>query len=165
MWICSLRHDIADAFLMVPQKELTQVTCELATGDTMDFMLGKVLPGQRNGLQMWHEAFSGFLSSELQINDFPAYPSLLRSTNGECLMLLQHVDDVLRLSTQKYLDDVLLPALNPKYKISCEIMAAENDELTFLKRKHTLISEDEMAIQSHPNILNVFSIFFASIDA
>ena len=130
----------------------------------MDFMLGKVLLGQRNGSQMWHEAFSGFLSSELQINDFPACPSLLRATNGECWMLL-HVDDVLCLSTQKYLDDVLLPALNPKYKISCEIMAKENDDLTFLKRKHTLISEDEMAIQSHPNILNVSSIFFASIDA
>ena len=114
----------------------------------MDFMLGKVLPGQRNGSQMWHEAFSGFLGSELQINDFPAYPSLLRSTNGECLMLLQHVDDVLCLSTQKYLDDVLLPALN-----LCEIMAKENDELTFLKRKHILISEDEMAIQSHPKHL------------
>ena len=107
--LCAI--DIADAFLMVPQKESTQVTCELATGEKMDFMLGKVLPGQRNGSQMWHEAFSGFLSSELQINDFPAYPSLLRSPNGECLMLL-HVDDVLCLSTRKYLDDVLLPALN-----------------------------------------------------
>ena len=114
----------------------------------MDFMLGKVLPGQRNGSQMWHEAFSGFLGSELQINDFPAYPSLLRSTNGECLMLLQHVDDVLCLSTQKYLDDVPLPALNPR-----EIMAKENDELTFLKGKHTLISEGKMAIQSHPKHL------------
>ena len=102
-------------------------------------MLGKVLPGQRNGSQMWHEAFGGFLSNELQIIDFPAYPSLLRSPNGECLMLL-HVDDVLCLSTRKYLDDVLLPALNSKYKISCEIMSKENDELTFLKRKHTLIS-------------------------
>ena len=118
----------------------------------MDFMLGKVLPGQRNGSQMWHEAFGGFLSNELQINDFPAYPSLLRSPNGECLMLL-HVDDVLCLSTRKYLDDVLLPALNSKYKISCEIVSKENDELTFLKRKHTLISEDEMAIQSHPKHL------------
>ena len=126
--LCAI--DIADAFFMVLHKELTQVTCELATGDKMDFMLGKVLLGQRNGSQMWHEAFSGFLSSELQINDFPACPSLLRATNGECWMLL-HVDDVLCLSTQKYLDDVLLPALNPKYKISCEIMARENDELTF----------------------------------
>ena len=147
--LCAI--DIADAFLMVPQKEPTQVTCELATGEKMDFMLGKVLPGQRNGSQMWREAFSGFLSSELQINDFPAYPSLLRSPNGECLMLLH--DDVLCLSTQKYLDDVLLPALNSKYKISCEIVSKENDELTFLKRKHTLISEDEMAIQSHPKHL------------
>ena len=34
--LCSI--DIGDAFLMVPQKELIEVTCELATG----FVVGKV---------------------------------------------------------------------------------------------------------------------------
>ena len=53
--------DIGDAFLVVPQRELTVVTCELAAGDTMNFVLGKVLPGQRDGSQLWHESFSAFL--------------------------------------------------------------------------------------------------------
>ena len=78
--------DIADAFLMVPQKELTVVSCELAAGDVLQFVLGRVLPGQRNGSQLWHESFSAFLKDELQICKFPAYPSLLKS---KCLLLLR----------------------------------------------------------------------------
>ena len=35
--LCAI--DIADAFLMVEQKELTQVTCEDAAGQTTEFML------------------------------------------------------------------------------------------------------------------------------
>eukprot|EP00435_Cladocopium_sp_Y103_P027496 s2759_g6.t1 len=64
--------DIADAFLMVDQKDLTTVTCEFAAGNKMEFVLGKVLPGQRNGSQLWHESFSAFLRDELQICEFPA---------------------------------------------------------------------------------------------
>ena len=104
----------------------------------MDFMLGKFLPGQRNGSQMWHEAWCCFLSCKLKINGFSPYPSLLGSTHGECLMLL-HVDDVSCLSTKNYLHDALFHALNSKYRISCDIMAKANDELTFLMKKNMII--------------------------
>ena len=73
--------------------------------------------------------------------------------------MLLHVDDVLCLSTQSFLDNTLLPALNSKYKISCETMAKAGDELTFLKRRHTLISDDEMTIQSHPKHLERLFVF------
>ena len=63
--------DIADAFLMFPQEELTFAPCELAAGDVLNFVLGSVLPGQRNGSQLWHESFSAFLTDELQICEFP----------------------------------------------------------------------------------------------
>ena len=43
MVLCSI--DVGDAFLMVPQEELTQVTCVDASGATMEFVLGRVLPG------------------------------------------------------------------------------------------------------------------------
>ena len=144
--------DIADAFLMVPQRELTVVTCELAAGDTMNFVLGKVLPGQRDGAQLWHESFSAFLRDERQICEFPAYPSLLKTKGDECLLLL-HVDDVLCLTRKNYLDETLMPALKTKYKVACETISKVGDELTFLKRHHVMVSEDEMAIQSHPKHL------------
>ena len=148
--LCSI--DVGDAFLMVPQRELTQVTCIDAAGSSSEFVLGRVLPGQRNGSQMWHEAFSGFLKNELNITECSPYPCLLRSGGGECVLLL-HVDDVMCLARESYLHEVLVPALKAKYKISLEVVKEEGDELTFLKRKHVLISKDQLAIQSHPKHL------------
>ena len=154
--LCSI--DITDAFLMVDQRELTQVVCEDAGGNVSHYILGKVLPGQRNGSQMWHESFSSFLREDLRIVECAAYPCLLRSETTEnhgrpaCLLLL-HVDDVLCLCKRSYLESVLLPALKARYKISHEMMAVEGDELTFLKRRHMLMNEFELAIQSHPKHL------------
>ena len=137
---------------MVEQKELTQVTCEDAAGQTTEFMLGRVLPGQRNGSQLWHECFSNLLKSELGFAECEAYPCLLRTGGCECLLML-HVDDVLCLSHKDYLECVLLPALKAKYKISSEKVENPGDELTFLKRRHVLLSENELAVQSHPKHL------------
>ena len=52
--LCSI--DIGDAFLTVEQKELTEVVCVDAAGASTTYVLGRVLPGQRNGSQMWHES-------------------------------------------------------------------------------------------------------------
>ena len=154
--LCSI--DITDAFLMVDQRELTQVVCEDAGGNVSHYILGKVLPGQRNGSQMWHESFSSFLREDLAIGECAPYPCLLRSETVEedgrpaCLLLL-HVDDVLCLSKRSYLEKTLLPALKARYKISHEMVASEGDELTFLKRRHMLVNEFELAVQSHPKHL------------
>ena len=45
--LCSI--DIGDAFLTVDQKELTEVVCIDASGAATNYVLGRVLPGQRNG--------------------------------------------------------------------------------------------------------------------
>ena len=64
--LCSI--DITDdAFLMVDQRELTQGVCEDAGGNGSHCVQGKVLPGQHNGSQMWHESFSSFLRQDLKI--------------------------------------------------------------------------------------------------
>ena len=63
------------------------------------------------------------------------------------------VDDVLCLSKRSYLEGTLLPALKLRYKISHEMMSGEGDELIFLKRRHMLVNEFELAIQSHPKHL------------
>ena len=67
--------------------------------------------------------------------------------------MLLHVDDVLCLTRKNYLDETLMPALKAKYKVACETISKVGDELTFLKRHHVMVSEDEMAIQSHPKHL------------
>ena len=64
-----------------------------------------------------------------------------------------HVDDVLCLCKRSYLESTLIPVLKARYKISHEMMSGEGDELTFLKRRHMLVNEFELAIQSHPKHL------------
>ena len=99
---------------------------------------------------MWHDAFSIFLSDEFKITPCDAYPCRLRADNSERVLLL-HVDDVLCLVKETYLNNTLIPALCAKYKISLDVVCKEGDELTFLKRKHVMVSPDQLAIQSHPN--------------
>ena len=65
--------------MLFSQRELTQVVCEDSGGNVFHYILGKVLPGQRNGSQMWHESFSSFLRADLKIVECAAYPCLLRS--------------------------------------------------------------------------------------
>ena len=145
-------------YLMVDQREPAQVACEDAGGHVSHYILGKVLPGQRSGSLMWHDSFSSFLRGDLMIAECAAYPCLLRTESAEehgrpsCLLLL-HVDDVLCLSKRTYLESTLRPALKARCKISHEMMACEGDELTFLKRRHLLVNEFELAIQSHPKHL------------
>ena len=122
------------------QKELTEVVCTDAAGAATNYVLGRVLPGQRNGSQMWHESFSKFLRSELKIHECEPYPCLLKSPQAECALLL-HVDDALCLVKHDYLRDVLEPTLRKKYKISWEALEKTGDELTFLKRRHMLLSD------------------------
>ena len=81
---------ITHAFLTVTQIEPTLVAC----GDR-EFALGRVLPGQRSGSQMWYDSLTSFLHTELEIISCTAYPSLLKSAdpNNFCVILL-HVDDM-----------------------------------------------------------------------
>ena len=101
---------------------------------------------------MWHESFSRFLQTELKIHESEPYPCLLKSPNAECARL-RYVDDVFCLAQHDYLRNVLEPALRKRYKISLEVLEKPGDELTFLKRSHMLLSERELAIQSHPKHL------------
>eukprot|EP00435_Cladocopium_sp_Y103_P035698 s4054_g9.t1 len=55
--------DVKDAFLTVPQETPTTVRCQLADGQTKDYSLGKVLPGQRDGSLVWHKAITGVMKT------------------------------------------------------------------------------------------------------
>ena len=145
--LCAI--DIGDAYLTVPQKVPTVVNYTDKDGQRVEFSLGRVLPGQRDGALLWHESITNFLLQEMGIGCCEAYPSLLRSECGACMMLL-HVDDILCLCTQQFLSDVLRPTLERKYKVAIEVMRDPGDEITFLKRRHFFMDEFNMLIESHP---------------
>ena len=136
--------DIGDAFLTVEQKQPTIVSSGSET-----FALGRVLPGQRDGSQLWFESVSGFLNEKLGFEHCSAYPSLLHSPCGECLILL-HVDDMLVVTEQQYFEGKLLPALNGRYKTSVQCMKQPGDTFEFLKRIHVLVDDATIHIQQNP---------------
>ena len=81
-----------------------------------------------------------------------AYPSMLRSAKGDCLMLV-HIDDILIVGSRKTVLEELIPSLQAKYTVSIEIMSGPGDEVTFLKKTHQLLSDGRMIIRIHPKHL------------
>ena len=69
--------DIGDAFLTVPQKDYSVVSLTSASGEVMEHELGRVLPGQWTGSQLWYEAITSLLCSELDMVQSPESPNLL----------------------------------------------------------------------------------------
>lgn len=136
--------DIADAFLTVPQVQPT-----LVSSGSEAYALGRVLPGQRDGSQMWFDSVTGFLRESLGFEHCAAYPSLLRSAGGECLILL-HVDDMLIVSEQGFFDEKLIPTITSRYKASLNSMRKAGDSFEFLKRIHVLVDGETIHVQQNP---------------
>ena len=97
---------------------------------TQSFALGRVLPGQRDGSQLWFESVTSFLHEKLGFEHCSAYPSLLRSPGGECLILL-HVDDMLVVTDEEFFHGKLIPTLTGKYKTSVHCMSQAGDTFEF----------------------------------
>ena len=82
-----------------------------------------------------------------------AYPSMLRSAKGDCLMLVQ-IDDILIVGSRKTVLEELIPSLQAKYTVSIEIMSGPGDEVTFLKKTHQLLDNGRLVIRIHPKHLD-----------
>ncbi len=80
------------------------------------------------------------------------YPCLLKSPDCKCLMLL-HVDDILVVCNQSFLDVHLLKALKTKYKVSAEAIRSVGDSITFLKRRIVLEDWSKLFFSIIANIL------------
>ena len=149
-----LAIDVKDAFLTVSQEQPTRVKCTDASGISISYSLGRVLPGQRDGSLLWHKDLVKFLEgSSLKMAENEAYPSMLRSAKGDCLMLV-HIDDILIVGSRKTVLEELIPSMQAKYTISIEIMSGPGDEVTFLKKTHQLMSDGRMIIRIHPKHLD-----------
>ena len=132
--------DINDAFLTVTQREATVVT-----HGNEQYLLGRVLPGQRDGSQQWFDSMIAFLKSELDFEECRAYPCLLRSTTCRCVSFI-HVDDLLAAASDDYFENVLKAKLTLKYKLSCQVIRSVGDSLEFLKRNHELVEDGVLHI-------------------
>ncbi|CAL1136982.1 unnamed protein product [Cladocopium goreaui] len=144
-----LAIDVKDAFLTVRQEQPTRVRCTDASGKSVSYSLGRVLPGQRDGSLLWHRDLVKFVGeSTLGMEEFEVYPSILRSKLGDCLLMI-HVDDLLVVGSRKAVTEQLIPHMQSRYEVSIEIMSNVGDELTFLKRTHQLLESGRMVVKIH----------------
>ena len=112
------------------------MTCTDANGNSVQYSLGRVLPGQRDGSLLWYKDLAKFVKEcPLEIAELDAYPSILRSKNGDCFLMV-HVDDLLIVGSRDAVMKQLAPSLQSKYAISIDLMSKPRDEVTFLKRTH-----------------------------
>ena len=124
--------DVKDAFLTVNQQEPTLVHTSDAAGNVQSFLLGKVLPGQRDGSLLWYRDITSYLKAELGMEEHAAYPCLLKSPDGSCAVLI-HVDDLLVVGKRDFVLNGLLAKLREKYEISAQVLERPGDELSFFK--------------------------------
>ena len=61
-----------------------------------------------------------------------------------------HVDDVLGCGEKSYANEVIQPTLAGTYKLTWRTVEKTGDAVTFLKKKHCLISDTELLIAPHP---------------
>ena len=54
------------------------------------------------------------------MKDFDAYPSILKSKHGDCILQV-HVDDLLIVGSRDAVVNKLIPSLQSKYEVSIEI--------------------------------------------
>ena len=117
--------DVQDAFLTVKQRDPTMIVAKDAVGNEQPYALGRVLPGQRAGSQLWNEDITNHLKQTLDMVECDIYPSMLKTKDNKLFILL-HVDDLLVTGHADKVQKQLIPSLQSVYKISYSIMRVMN---------------------------------------
>ena len=112
------------------------------------YALGRVLPGQRAGSQLWNEDITNHPKQTMGMVECGIYPNMLKSKDSKSFILL-HVDDLLVTGHVDKAEKELIPALKGACKILYSVMKQMGDEHTFLKRRHVLVSDELMLIKPH----------------
>ena len=134
--------DVKDAYLMCAQPRKVKVSLDKALAEGLglqqEWILGRILPGQREGAAQWFQELKRSLI-EAGLTPCAEAPTLWR---GQDVILLVHVDDMILGGEQKEVARVT-DHLMKRYKVSVE----DEQVLSFLKR--TLIvdgSETKMMV-------------------
>jgi hypothetical protein len=56
-------------------------------------------------------------------------------------MLLVHVDDVMLMGDKTYVQEIVLPLLQKKFYLSCELLRFVGDSASFLRRLYTRVDD------------------------
>ena len=133
--------DVKDACLMCAQPRKVKVSLDKALAERLElqqeWILGRILPGQREGAAQWFQELRKSLI-EAGLKPCAEAPTLWR---GQDVILLVHVDDMIRGGEEKEAARVT-DHLMKHYKVS-----VKNQVLSFLKR--TLVvdaSETKMMV-------------------
>ena len=138
-----LSFDVSDAFLQCEQQHQT-----LTRIGSKWFKLWRMLPGQRDGSVTWYNDFTNEMKAAVGVELLPESPALFRlpaSAGGGYV----HVDDMLCGGVTTVLER-LEQHLASKFKISSEWLKEVGDEVSFLKRRHLLVSPELLVIE--PNV-------------
>ena len=140
--------DIKDAFLTVQQRTPTELTCKLADASEVNYRLGHVFPGQRDGSLLWHQDITKVLCEELCMEQHAPYPCILKSADGSCLVLT-HVDDILVVGKKGFVMQKLVKCLQQRYELATQVMEKPGDEVSFLKRKMMSQLDGRITVETH----------------
>ncbi|CAE7655231.1 RE1 [Symbiodinium sp. CCMP2592] len=150
--------DISDAYLSGQRQADPPTRLVIVQHAGVSYVLGRVLPGQRDGSKEWYLAFSTFLDEALGFKKCDALPSLIREPASK-FSTQMHVDDLLGAGSKRFLNERLRPTLESKYRVSVHILEKPGDTISFLKRHHTLVSEGRMLLTpSAKNFEKLFSV-------
>ena len=123
--------DVKDAYLNCPQPKLVRVRISYKIAEKLDipqdWLLGRVLPGQREGAAEWYKT----LAKELErggLRRCPEAPTVWFN-DKKSVILLSHVDDILLSGVER---DVcsLVTSIQENFKVSIEC----EEKVNFLKR-------------------------------
>eukprot|EP00435_Cladocopium_sp_Y103_P033238 s948_g8.t1 len=124
--------DIADAFLQVNQPEPRVVRL-----GTTDWVILKCLPGQRDASKLWYQFFTEQLKQKFNATVCVEQPCVLKVSRKAAMVL--HVDDVLFMGDQQWIETVFLPGLRKEFKLSSTVVDRQRGgSFEFLKRFHVV---------------------------
>ena len=110
---------MSDAFLTVDQVEPVLVTYADPEGQARSFILGKMLPGQRDGTARWREKLADHLKTEVSATVCSVSPNIFRcDTRLGPIYLQTHVVDIEYVGMLQAVDECLIPAMEKCFKIS-----------------------------------------------
>ena len=137
--------DIKDAYLMRPQPRSVKVVLDnkiaAKLGIEKDWILGRILPGQREGAAEWYKHLKGTLM-EAGLLSSPEVPTIWTNVTKTVVALI-HVDDLVMAGVTEELDKVIAH-LKTKYNLAVE----EGNKLSFLKRS---IEIEDNVVKIRPN--------------
>lgn len=151
--------DVKDAYLMCSQDKNVEIEIAKEYADQIGIprrhMLGKVLPGQREGAAKWHSELGGTLR-QAGLESCPVAPTVWVNKE-KTVVLVSHVDDLL-LGGEPSAVEKVIEVLKSKYSVKIE----GPEEVSFLKRKLTMddkgiqIEGCKKYLESLQNLLGVF---------